>query len=140
MPDDWGKQIVAPIYKKGSKLECTNYRGISLMSVASKVVGKAILNRLKHVLDTQLEENQCGFRPKRRCCDQLYVARMLIQKAPEFNKPLYFCFIDLQKAYKQGSTVAIFQKILQHSREDHSHPTSLAPQHNRNRSSRRANT
>ena len=63
VPADWRKQIIVPIYKKGKKLQCTNYQGISLMSVASKVVGKAILNRLKHVLDTQLEENRCGFRP-----------------------------------------------------------------------------
>ena len=137
VPDDWRKQIIVPIYKKGSKLQCTNYRGISVMSVANKVAGKAILNRLKHVLDTQLEENQCGFRPKRRCCDQIYVARMLIQKAREFNRPLYFCFIDLQKPYDSINREALWQS--QHSREDHSHPTSLAPQHKRNRSSRRAN-
>ena len=81
------------------------------MSVASKIVGKAILNRLKHVLDTQLEENQCGFHPKRGCCDQIYVARMLIQKAREFNRPLYFCFIDLQKAYDSINREALWQSL-----------------------------
>ena len=81
------------------------------MSVASKVVGKAILNRLKHVFDTQLEENQCGFRPKRACCDQIYVARMLIQKTREFNRPLYFCFIDLQKAYDSINREALWQSF-----------------------------
>ena len=106
VPADWRKQIIVPIYKKSSKLECTNYREISLMSVASKVVGKAILNKLKHVLDTQLEENQCGFRPKRG-----YVARMLIQKAREFNRPLYFCFIDLQKAYDSINREALWQSL-----------------------------
>ena len=111
VPAVWRKQIIAPIYKKGSKLERSNYRGISLMSVASKVVGKVILNRLKHVLDTQLEENQCGFRPKRGCCDQIYVARMLIQKAREFNRPLYFCFIHLQKAYDSINREALWQSL-----------------------------
>ena len=81
------------------------------MSVASKVVGKAILNRLKHVLDTQLEENHSGFRPKRGCCDQIYVARMLIQKAREFNRPLYFCLLDLQKAYDSINREALWQSL-----------------------------
>ena len=81
------------------------------MSVASKVVGKAILNILKHVLDTQLKENQCGFLPKRGCCDQIYVARMLIQKAREFNRPLYFCFSDLQKAYDSINREALWQSL-----------------------------
>ena len=90
-----------PNPQKSSKLECTNYRGNSLLSVASKIVGKAILNRLKHVLNTQLEENQCGFRPNRGCCDQNHVARILIQKALEF--------IDLLKAYESINREALWQ-------------------------------
>ena len=93
--------------------------------MASKVFGKAILNRIRNVNENQLCESQCGFRPNRGCCDQIFATEILMQRTKEFKKPIHLCFIDLQKAYDSvngdvmgGNTV----EILQIARKDHSYP------------------
>ena len=67
VPLDWTKQITVPIFKKGSRLKCDNFRGISLLCSAYKVFARAMLNRMKHYVEDQLSESQCGFRAKRGC-------------------------------------------------------------------------
>ena len=58
-----------------------------------------MLNRMKHYVEEQLGESQCGFRAKRGCCDQLFSTKVTMQRAKEFNVPVFLCFIDLCKAY-----------------------------------------
>ena len=58
MPSDWTKQLIVPIDKQGSQLECDNFRGIALLSVPSKVFTKVISNRLKSRLELLLRESQ----------------------------------------------------------------------------------
>ena len=58
-----------------------------------------MLNRMKQYVEKQLSESQCGFRAKRGCCDQLFSTKILMQRAKEFNVPVFLCFIDLCKAY-----------------------------------------
>ena len=96
---DWKKQITVHIFKKGSRLKGDNFRGISLLCSAYKVFARAMLNRMKHYVEEQLSEFQCGFRAKRGCCDQLFSTKILMQRAKEFNVPVFLCFIDLCKAY-----------------------------------------
>ena len=65
IPSDWKNQII--IHKHGARSLCENYRGIALLCVASKVFGRAILKKMQNVIEKQLGENQCGFRPNRGC-------------------------------------------------------------------------
>ena len=65
----------------------------------SKIFAKAMLNRLKPRADLLLRESKCSFRPGRGCADQLFSLRILMEKAREFCRSLYICFIDLKKAY-----------------------------------------
>ena len=51
------------------------------------------------MVESQLGENQCGFRPNRGCCDKIFSAKIVMQRDKEFNKAIYFCFVDLQRAY-----------------------------------------
>ena len=99
VPTDWHSQLIMPLHKKGSRTICDNYRGIALFSIPSKVFAKAILNWLKPRAKQLLRESQCGFRRGRGCGDQLLSLRMLMEKAREYNHPIYACFIDLKKAY-----------------------------------------
>ena len=64
---------------------------------------------MQNVIEKQLGENQCGFRPNRGCCDQIFAAKILMQRAKEFQKPIHLCFIDLQKAYDTVNRDALWE-------------------------------
>ena len=51
VPGDWIKAVIIPIFKKGSRLDCANYRGISLLSVVGKVFGRILNERVKAITD-----------------------------------------------------------------------------------------
>ena len=65
VPNDFRKTLIKPLCKKGDKSECRNYRGISLVSVGSKLLSNMILFRLRHAVDKVLREEQFGFRKGR---------------------------------------------------------------------------
>jgi len=85
--------------KKGDMKECTNYRTISLICHASKILLKIINNRLNPLIDKHIGEEQAGFRPGRSTIEQIFCLRMLAEKTIEYDKKLYNCFIDFQKAF-----------------------------------------
>ena len=88
------------LYKnKGSKADCGNYRGISLLSIAGKIFARIILNRLIAVSEANLPEAQCGFRPGRSTVDMIFTVRQVQEKCLEQNLDLYSVFIDLTKAF-----------------------------------------
>ncbi|CAF1351176.1 unnamed protein product [Rotaria magnacalcarata] len=100
MVADWTLAIIIRLYKnKGDKKICDNYRGISLLVVASKIFTRVILNRIQLLIDKQLLEEQAGFRTNRSTIDQVFILKMVMEKTREFNKSLHMCFIDIQKAY-----------------------------------------
>lgn len=100
VPSDWKKAIIVPIFKnKGSKQDCGNYRGISLISVPSKVFMRVLLNRIKPNIEQKLREEQAGFRGGRSTVDQIFAMRQVMEKRWEYALPVYCAFIDLEKAY-----------------------------------------
>ena len=111
VPKDWKKSLVVPLHKKGTRSVCDNYRGISLLSIPSKVICRAILNRIKPRIELQLRESQCGFRKGRGCADQLFSLRVMMEKAREYHSPLYMCFIDLKKAYDSVNRAALWELL-----------------------------
>jgi len=79
---------------------CIYSHGISLLSVAGKVLARVMLRRLLiHVAETVLPESQCGFRRGRSTIDMIFVARLLQEKCREQHRRLFFAFIDLTKAF-----------------------------------------
>ena len=99
IPNDWGKAVIVPIFKKKDKLDCANYRGISLLSLVGKVFCSIIHSRMKKKTEEILAESQAGFRPGRSTADQLFSLRQITEKYNEIGKPLYLCYIDYQKAF-----------------------------------------
>ena len=76
MPDDFRDALIVALYKnKGSKADCGNYRGISLLSIAGKIFARIILNRLIAISEANLPEAQCGFRPCRSTVDMIFTVR-----------------------------------------------------------------
>ena len=63
MAKEWNISLITPIYKKGDKKECNNYRGINVLNVAYKVLSFILCERLKPYLDRIIGNYQCGFRP-----------------------------------------------------------------------------
>ena len=80
MPDDWKVGLNVPLVKKGDKMKCENYRGITLLNVAYKILSSIILERLKKYSEEILGEYQCGFRPQRRTRDQIFIVRQILDK------------------------------------------------------------
>ena len=85
--------------KKGNAKECSNYRTIALVSHASKVMLKILQARLQRYVNCELPDVQVGFRKGRGTRDQIANIRWIIEKAREFQKNIYFCFIDYPKAF-----------------------------------------
>ena len=100
IPADWRKAIIVPIFKnKGSKLDCENHRGISLISVPSKLFMRILLNKIKPNIEERLREQQAGFRAGRSTVDQIFALRQIVEKRWEYALPVYCTFMDLEKAY-----------------------------------------
>ena len=98
-PVDWQTGIVVPIFKKGDRRECSNYRGITLLSLPGKVHARVLERKCRTIVEPKIQDTQCGFRPGRGTTDQLFTLRQVFEKAWEFAKPVYTAFIDLEKAY-----------------------------------------
>ena len=90
--------VFIPIPKKGNVKECSNYRTIALISHASKVMLKILQARLQQYMNCERSDIQAGFRKGRGTRDQIANIQWIIQKAREFQKNIYFCFIDYAKA------------------------------------------
>ena len=91
--------IFIPILKKGSAKEWSKYRTVVLIACASKVMVKILQGRLQQYLNYELPNVQAGFRKGRGTRDQISSISWIIKKAREFQKNIYFCFIDYDKAF-----------------------------------------
>ena len=101
-PTDLKDASIIHLYKrKGNPQVCDNHRGISLLSIAVKILAKILLNRLNAHLDQAglIPESQCGFRKDRGTIDMIFTARQLQEKCQEQNVDLYMTFVDLTKAF-----------------------------------------
>ena len=99
MATGWKRSIFIPIPKKGNVKECSNYRTIALISYTSKVMLKILQARFQQYMNQELPDVQAGFRKGRGTRDQIANICWTIEKAKEFQKSKYFCFIDHTKVF-----------------------------------------
>ena len=99
-PQDWKRSVFTPTPKKGNVKECSNYCTIALISHASKIMLKILQARLQQCMNCELSDVQAGFRKGRGTRDQVADIHWIIEKAREFQKNIYFCFIDYIKAFE----------------------------------------
>ena len=88
-----------PIPKKGNAKECSNYRTIALISHDSKVMLKILQARLQQYVNHELPDVQAGFTRGRGTRGQIVNILWITEKAWNFQKNIYFCFIDYTKAF-----------------------------------------
>jgi hypothetical protein len=81
LPHQWKESIVVPIQGKGNKTDCSNYRGISLLSTSYKILSNILVSRLIPYADEIIGDHQCGFRRNRSTTDQIFYIRQILEKS-----------------------------------------------------------
>ena len=109
-----GKAAAHMFPQEESHTTCDNYHGIALLSIPNKIFSRAILNQLQPYAEL-LHGNQCGFRQSRGCADELFSLQVLMEKAMDFCKPIYICFIDFRKSYDSEIPSGLCYSVLWHS-------------------------
>ncbi|XP_056880293.1 uncharacterized protein LOC130520623 [Takifugu flavidus] len=99
VPLDWQTGLVVPIFKSGDQRVCSNYRGITLLSLPGKVYARVLEKRIRLIVEPLIEVEQCGFRPGRGATDHLFNLVGVLEGSSEFAQPVHMCFVDLEKAY-----------------------------------------
>ncbi|KAK3520456.1 hypothetical protein QTP70_024071 [Hemibagrus guttatus] len=99
VPLDWATGVVVPLFKKGDRRVCSNYRGITLLSLPGKVYSRVLERRVRPLVEPRIQEEQCGFQPSRGTLDQLYTLHRVLEGSWEFAQPVHMCFVDLEKAF-----------------------------------------
>ena len=113
IPEDWKMGHIVKLPKKGDLSNCGNWRGITLLSIASKVLLRVILDRMKTHLHKLLRQNQAGFTPGKSTTDQAAALRIIIEQVEEWNSTVYMNFIDFLKAFDSLDRESMF-KLLEH--------------------------
>ena len=95
VPLDWQTGVVVLLFKKGDRRVCSNYRGITLLSLPVKVYSGVLERRVRRIVEPRIQEEQSGFCPGRGTVDQLYTLCRILEGAWEFAQPVHMCFVDL---------------------------------------------
>jgi len=98
-PEEWTFSVFIPLPKKGDFKQCANYRTIAFVSHASKILLRIILERIRVKTETEIADEQAGFRQGRGTRCQITNLRILMHKARKHLQPLYMCFVDFKKAF-----------------------------------------
>ena len=102
MPDDWEKSIIVPIYQQeGDPMDCGNHRSIKLLEHIMRVLEKILDKKPRDIIP--INNTQMSFMPGRGTKDVIFIVRQLPEKFWEVKKDLFFCFVDLEKAYNRVS-------------------------------------
>ena len=100
VPMDWRGACIVPLCKgKGDKCECSNSRGISLLSVVGKLFGRVLIKRVKAGTECAIGEEQSGFRQGRGCMDLVFALRQVCEMYLPNGKDVFWAYTDLEKAY-----------------------------------------
>jgi len=113
IPLDWRKGLLVKLPKSGDLSQCNKWRGITLLSIPSKVLTRIMLERMKDAIDKRLREEQAGFRKERSCTDQIATLRNIVEQTIEWQTSLYICFVDFEKAFDSVDRESIWS-ILRH--------------------------
>lgn len=112
-PADWKTGLIIKLPKKGDLSDCNNWRGITLLSLTSKVFSRIIFLRLLEAIRVTLRPEQAGFLPGRSCPEHIFALRQIFEQSNEWNTGIYANFIDFEKAFDSIHRDSLWQ-ILRH--------------------------
>ena len=99
LPDDWTHGRIIKLPKKGKLADCNNWRGITLLSIPSKIFTKIIMMRMKAAVDKLLRPEQAGFRKGRGTTEHIFTLRNILEQCNEWQRKIYINFVDFEKAF-----------------------------------------
>lgn len=114
LPASWLDGLICPLYKKGHRLECANYRGITLLNSAYKILSGVLFHRLRPIEESFVGEYQAGFREGRSTTDQMFTLRQILDKFREYNLQTHHLFIDFKAAYDSVKRNELWQIMIEH--------------------------
>jgi hypothetical protein len=94
LPDQWKESIIVPVHKKGDKTDCSNYRGISLLSTSYKIVSNIFLSMISPYINEIIGDHQCEFQCNRSTTDQIFCIHQILERKWEFNEAVHQLFVD----------------------------------------------
>jgi hypothetical protein len=95
--EEWKESIIVPVYKKGDKIDSSNYIGISLLPTTYRVLSNILLSRSTPYAEEIAGDHQCGFRSNRSTTDHMFCFRQIPEKKWEYNEAVRQLSIDFQK-------------------------------------------
>jgi hypothetical protein len=99
LPAQWNEGIICPIYKKGNRLNCNNYRPIMLLNITYKIYAILLNKRLSEITENKLGDFQVGFQPNRSTIDNIFMVRQIYEKCYEYNIELHNIFVDYSQTF-----------------------------------------
>lgn len=85
--------------KKVNSKKCENFRTLSLLSHASKILTNIIKKKIREKIDSNLDYDQFGFRNGKGTREAILALKLIAEESRRVNKPLFIAFVDLQKAF-----------------------------------------
>jgi len=113
LPEEWKESIIVPIYKKGDKTDCNNYRGVSLLPTTYKILSNILLSSLIPYAEEVIGYHQCGFRRNRSTTDHIFCIRQMLEKKWEPNEAVHQIFIDFKKAYDSVRRKVLYNILIE---------------------------
>jgi hypothetical protein len=113
LPVQWKESIIVPAYKKGDNTDCSNHRGISLLSTAYKILSNILLSRLTPYVEEIIGGHQCGFRRNRSTIDRVFCIRQILEKKWEYNGAVHQLFVDLKKEYDSFRRKVLYNILIE---------------------------
>jgi hypothetical protein len=112
LPQQLKEFIIIPIHIKGDKTDCNNYRGMSLLSTAYKILSNILLARLTPYVNEVIGDHRCGFHRNRSTIDQIFYIQQILQKKWEYNGTVCQLFIDFKKAYDTTKREVLYTNLI----------------------------
>ena len=114
LPEDWKEKIIAPIYKKGDKTDCSNYRGISILPTTYKILSNILLSRLTPYVEETIGDHQCGFLHSGSTTDLIFCIHQILEKRWEYKEAVLQLFIDFKKAYDSVRREVLYNILIEY--------------------------
>jgi hypothetical protein len=113
LPHQWKDSIIIPIYKKGDKTDCSNYRGISLLSTSYKILSNIFLASLSQYVDEIIGDDQCGFQHNRSATDQIFCTHQIAEKKCRYSETGHQLFIDFKNDYHPVNREVVYNILIE---------------------------